>query len=265
MVHTSKFFKTLMFALPMATSIGMINLPLGAQAIPDIWTSVNYKPPAGIGRPGNTEGGATRGNDLENLLNSSVQREVTDDLGKTKLLAIVPPNQYGVTLQAYPEVFVYVGAPDSFAINPVEVEFSVEDGDNNPIYSSSFKIDAYNQVIKLGIPEQAGIAPLKVGDVYKWSLTSYDSLDFDTSQVGGILSRVPMRSDLKLDLTTDWTIAKSYAQGEVWYDAIATLAGVYQENHLDQGVAVDLNNLLKSVGLEIKADNFPSSTQAASL
>ena len=33
-----------------------------------------------------------------------------------------------------------------------------------------------------------------------------------------------MRPDLKLDLTTDWTIAKSYAQGEIWYDAIATLA-----------------------------------------
>lgn len=254
-----------MLTFPLLTSIGMINPPLKAQAIPDIWKSINYKPPAGIGRPRNTEGGATRGNDLENLLSISSERKVTNELGQTKLVALVPPNQYGVTLQAYPEVFVYVGAPDSFAITPVEVEFSVQDADDNPIYSSLFKIDAYNQVIKLGIPEQAGIAPLKVGDVYKWSLTSYDTLDFNNGKVGGLLSRVPMRSDLKLDFTTDWTIAKSYAQGEVWYDAIATLAEVYQENHLDQGVEVDLNNLLKSAGLEIQADNFPSSTQAASL
>lgn len=264
MANPLTLLKTLIFTFPIATSIGITSMPLQAQAIPEIWTSVNYTPPSGIGRPDNTEGGATRGTDFDNIFGDSVQREIKDDEGNMKLLAIVPPNQYGVTLQPYPEVFVYIGPAEQFKFTPLEVDFVVEDSDQNAIYTSSFQVETHNQVIKLGIPNQAGIAPLEVGDIYNWKLTVYDGVSFTSlPQVGGMVSRVPINPELELDLTTDWTIAKSYAQGEVWYDAIATLAEVYQENQLDQGVTIDLNNLLKSVGLNLTAENFPSSTKTA--
>lgn len=257
--------KTLALTIPMVSMLGLYTPTITAQTIPEIWSSSNYKPPAGIGRPSGTEGGATRGTEFDEMLLNDRKRLIRDEDNNAQLIALVPNNQYGVTLRSYPDLFVYIG---SFTQEPDEslyVEFSLTDNSNEEVYFSAFQTQAQNEVIKLDLPTQSGLMPLAMEQPYGWSFKVYDANNLQENyQVGGVIMRVPMTDDLVFDMTTDWTIAKSYAESEIWYDAIATLANTYSQNNLDEGIESDLNNLLRSVNLDISVESFPSETPTAS-
>ena len=61
---------------------------------------------------------------------------------------------------------------------------------------------------------------------------------------------MPWRTTNQISTASLQTQARLYAQSEIWYDAVATLAEIYRDNPNDEVVATDWKTLLQSVGLD---------------
>ena len=220
-----------------AASIALIpNSVLLAEGIPQTWESNEYQPPAFIGTPEGTVGGATRGG----------SRKET-----TSLISLTPNNRFGVTTAAYPTFLVYLPALDQDSFH--YAEFTLLDESGEEIYKVEFQTKISDSIMQVAMPTQLGLAPLEVGKNYRWSFNIYeDSYRWNrNSKTQGWISRVELEEQLaqRLENSSPAVQASLYAENEIWYDAVATLAELYKENPNDPLVASDWKQLLIAVGL----------------
>ena len=225
--------------LMMSLSSFILSSSLLAQTIPKRWESNVYQPKKTIGSPGNLGQGGTRGQVNENT-----------DFTKS-VIPIVPENQFGVTVEAYPTFLVYV--PPITDTSPTHyLEFVLIDENGYEVYVTRFQAMITERIISISLPASAGLSPLEVGKNYKWLFlkTSDNFAISDYLIAEGEIRRVELENLLiqQLDSALPQNRAKLYAQSEIWYDAIAILADLYRENPNE--VRNDWEALLGSVGLD---------------
>jgi hypothetical protein len=223
-----------------------------AQGIPRRWQNRQYKPPTGIGAPRRTEGGGTRSPEMSCPV-----------VGKP-LTALVPGNRFGVTVSAYPEFVVYM--PGSSAESPpLPVEFLLVDKDKNTVYKSVFKTTGNPGILTLRLPQNAGLAPLKIGEDYQWSFSIICQAD-ERSQditVDGWVRRIELDAALKnqLQQASPEQQVELYANAEIWQDALATLIELRRDRPNDVTIAATWQQLLNAADLSNLAQEtlLPSS------
>lgn len=220
-------------------------LPGGTRAIPSRWESNQYQPPEGIGTPMRSEGGGTRGNLPENGENENVNP-----------VPLVPStsDNFGTTVAAYPTFMVYLPSTPSSANKPQQVEFILLNEAGELIYQTTYQTQLSSGVISISLPENAGLPPLEVNENYQWFFSIIpESLAASPTQVAdGWIRRVTPNSQLRnqLEQLSLQEQARLYAENEIWYDAVATLAQAYRTNPGDRSVQADWQQLLTAAGLQ---------------
>ena len=253
-----KLFSGLFLFLTLSLSLAVLPTPqvLLASGIPQRWETNQYKPPAGLGAPSRTTGAGTRG-----------PENSCPVVGKP-LTALLPSNRFGVTVAAYPTFFVYVPtlSPET---PPLPVEFLLEDASGNEVYKANFQTNGKSGIVALNLPSQAGLAPLQVGQDYKWSFSIICQLterSRDISVEGGI-RRVELSSTLKnqLQQASPQKRVELYAEAEIWQDALATLVQLRRDYPTDQAIAQSWTKLMAAAGLDLPQSLLPNSTSARPL
>ncbi|MBE9128240.1 MULTISPECIES: DUF928 domain-containing protein [unclassified Coleofasciculus] len=240
--HFRKFSLALSIQLVLlAGGLAFLQTPrvLLAQGIPQTWEAKEYKPPAGIGAPTRTEPGGTR---------SPVDSCPVN--GKA-LKALVPSNNFGTTVAAYPTFFVYMPASSSGTTLPVE--FVLEDIEDNPIYKTTFDSSGKSGIITLSLPTEVGLAPLKVGQDYKWSFSVMCQSNERSKDlvVEGWVRRVELDPRLATQLAqaSPEQQVDLYSDAEIWHDALAKLVEQRRNNPGDSKVANQWVKLLNAANL----------------
>ena len=212
-----------------------------ATGIPERWENKEYQPSIDIGTPINTQGGGTRG-------------AVRSCLSASKpLKALVPSDNFGTTVAAYPSFLAYMPAL-SPQTPPLSVEFVLEDKNHNEVYKSKFKTSGKSGIVTISLPTQAGLVPLEIGQNYQWSLSIICQPD-DRAQdisVQGLVRRVALNPTLSNQLrqASPQKQVELYAEARLWQDALATLAQLRRDNPNDSAIAADWAKLLRSAALE---------------
>lgn len=172
-----------------------------------------FEPP-NRGMPGRREGGGTRG--------------CWGNPGDRQLAALVPAQNFGYTLDAYPSFFVYV--PDGFAGEAVVAEFLLADAEDEPIYATSYRVIPRTGMVRIDLPKTANLPPLEVGKDYNWQLTLLCDAD-DVSNgltVGGWIQRIEPSAELQAELqaATPEQRPDVLARRGIWYDTLISLAAL---------------------------------------
>lgn len=211
-----------------------------ANGIPQRWEANQYRPPAGLGAPTRTTGAGTRGG-----------LETSCPIVGKPLTALLPSNNFGVTVAPYPTFFVFM--PNLSSQTPPPVEFLLEDAGGNEVYKANFQTNGKSGIIALNLPTQAGLAPLEVGQDYKWSFSIIcQSIERsrDISVEGGI-RRVELNSTLsnQIKQASPQKRVELYAEAEIWQDALATMAQLRRDYPSDQAIAQSWSKLMTAAGL----------------
>lgn len=163
------------------------------------------------------------------------------------LTALVPINNkivWGKTTATHPEFLFYL--PQGSAI-----EFVLQDEADNYVYQTSQDIPQENQgIVRIPIPHTA--TPLETNHTYKWTLfLSCESGSTALVYVQGSIEKAVLDSSIKTQLQTASDLEKSviYARQGIWYDAIALLARLRQDNPNDDQINRMWNELLQQVDL----------------
>lgn len=224
-----------------------------ANGIPQRWETNQYQPPAGLGAPNRTSGAGTRGPATSCPI-----------VGKP-LTALLPSNRFGVTVAPYPTFFVYFPTL-SPQTSTMPVEFLLEDANGNEVYKANFQTNGQAGIIALKLPNQAGLAPLQVGQDYKWSFSMIcQSVERsrDITVEGGV-RRVELNSILsnQIKQASPQKRVELYAEAEIWQDALATLVQLRRDYPNDQAIAQSWSKLMAAAGLDNLAQEslLPNST-----
>lgn len=232
------------FSLTLAVIIGLLGLLQAPQAllasgIPQRWETKAYQPPSGLSTPARTAGAGTRSPG-----NCPV-------IGKP-LTALLPTSRFGVTVADYPTFFVYMPAL-SPQKPPLPVEFLLQDKSGNEIYKASFQTNGRSGIIALNLPNKAGLAPLEIGEDYKWSFSiiCQSSDRSNDLNVEGWVRRVELNPTLgtKLQQASPQQQVELYAEAEIWQDALATLVQLRRNNPNDATIAASWQKLMNAAGL----------------
>lgn len=219
----------------------MSAITVSAQNVPAIWEAPRYQPPAGLEAPGNLSQGGTRSG--------------SNVLAQKSLLPLVPQdNHFGVTTEAYPSILVYVG--DNFERSDVNtLEFLLLDEGGEEVYCARFSVELQEQVLRIDLPEYAGLAPLVEGKDYLWLLEGFTE-DFSLSETlfaHGWIRRVAPSASLTSELasvkSSEDTI-NAYINDGVWYDAIAKLEEGFVGGTAADNIVEKWDALLQSAGVQ---------------
>lgn len=199
---------------------------------------------------GNLESGAARGkcNSDNQPINLTPLLPLTRSDGKVQ---VYPAS----TVSDHPKLFVHI---PQLTAQEAQANFLVLNQTGSEIiYEETFAVSGTPGVVEFSIP--ANTAALEVGKTYKWSVEVVcDPNDSDSSgnlAVNGVIQRVEASANL-VDIEK---VAQSdrplvYAQADIWYDAVATLAELRQKQPNNSTFVEDWSDLLKSVNLDPIAD-----------
>ncbi|MEP0910980.1 DUF928 domain-containing protein [Leptolyngbya sp. GB1-A1] len=200
-----------------------------------------YVPPD-RGLPGRREGGGTRGGCA---------------LTQPTLTALIPSQNFGLTVQEHPTFFWYV--PQT---NATTAEFVLMDG-NQTVYETTIALPKTPGILQVSLPIDGTVPPLTIGKDYQWYFSIICNADDRSGDLltRGWVQRQALTPDLAAKLAQVPVVDRStaYAAAGIWYDAIATLADLKQspssaETQPSQLLKERWNTLLESVGLEAFAD-----------
>lgn len=202
-----------------------------------------YTPPA-PGLPGRREAGGTRGS------GNCIDHSQLDD---SQLVALMPIDNYGRTLSGYPTLFWRVPSNQAEAI-----ELVLFDEADNEIYRTILQITGEAGIVSLALPAHAGMPPLEVDALYRWSFSLIcDSADRSADlYTEGWLHRVEPAPDLaaEIEAAAESDRPSIYAAAGLWHDALSAIAEQRRTNPEDEAAAARWRNLLESVGLGAVAD-----------
>ncbi|WP_171843611.1 DUF928 domain-containing protein [Nostoc sp. NIES-3756] len=196
---------------------------------------IRFKPPK-TGAPTNRTGGASRRGDTCNTNNKSLK-------------ALLPENNFGLTIEEYPTFFVYIPASSAHLI---EFELYEQDA-NEPLYKTIFKVPDAPGIVSFSLPNNQTLLPLEVGKNYRWFLSLKCNLQ-DSSEnlyVQGSVQRIQPNTNLmrQLEKATPRDRLNIYAQAGIWHDTLTKLAELRRAHPDDKTLATDWTQLLESVGL----------------
>lgn len=156
------------------------------------------------------------------------------------------PPRSGLTVSASPQFFIY--SPQTTAST---AEFVLKDENEEDIYRNTFPISGSAKTLVIRLPESVN---LEVNRSYHWYFSIVcdpDNLSKNVD-INAWTQRVAVNPALANELENADTLTQSglYAQTGIWYDAIAILAQMRQENSDDAIAAENWQNLLNSAGLQ---------------
>lgn len=246
-------------SLSLLTLVGGAFVPqLSVMAQPShsegIQISMAFEPPPGEGMPSRTAGGGSRGQTL------AVMQGMT---ATPPLMALVPAfytqpngtetNIKGLTLTATPTFFFYVPQ-----IPAKEAAFSLKDENNNDIYQTRLAIPNQPGIVSITLPKDT--PELKIGQTYRWSFgVIYNDEKTEEPKVvfvSGEVKRTEPDAALKAKLQQAEPLKKAeiYAENGIWFESLATLAQLRQNQPTNETLTKQWNDLLQSVGLEAVAN-----------
>jgi hypothetical protein len=194
--------------------------------------------PPDNGMPGRREGGGTRGG-------CATQQPA--------LTALIPKTNLGLTMQDYPTFFWYI-PPNTAAA----AEFVLLDQNNAEVYTAMVPLTHQAGVVQVSLPTDGTVPPLETGSLYHWYFSLIcDPLDRSADQfTDGWVQRTHPSEALTQQLATAPDSAKFalYSEAGIWYDAIATLAALRQQQPENAEFTQQWQTLLESVGLAAIAD-----------
>ncbi|MBE9070658.1 DUF928 domain-containing protein, partial [Leptolyngbya cf. ectocarpi LEGE 11479] len=196
--------------------------------------------PADISFSGNRTGSASRGASLIE-----------------GLTALVPETNYGRTTKPYPTIFIYLPEEGQFNQDLV-IEFYLRDEQGELKHAENRAYPEQNGILGIPFEELENIAPLEVGKRYQWHISVRSASDDDVLYLSGWIHRVePTSSEahsMEISLEEQSYV---YAREEIWYDALAILIKLRQQDSTNLRYLAALQALLESVGLEyVDIDNF---------
>ncbi len=242
-----------LITIPLIISVGVGNLmitsgpTLAQPKVPQRWESKTYKAPTNLGTTARREPAGTRGG----CLNPNPDK---------KLTALVPINSYGVTTSAYPTLFFYV--PSVQANQSATLNFSLVDDTGDTVeeisvYKSTILTNSKGGIVAITLPKDGGIKPLEMNKDYLWKMSLACGTESDAGQnfVQGRIRRIALKPSLKNKLNQVKAIEKVgvYAESEIWFDALATLAEVRRNNPGDANAYNSWKQLLQAVKLDVIA------------
>lgn len=239
-VQSSRFIT---LALAMILGIA-INAPVQVQAQLRSSSLSNklenaFRPPNDLDTPGDTQGAATRGgckNEAQPIL--------------------LVPGSGGRTIAEHPTVFWYMPSTSASSL-----EIVLQDANNNVVYSTQYELAKSTGgnasaagLMSLTIPASASVAPLKVGQKYRWELALICNA-VDRSKdivVEGKIERVAPAPTLerRLQQATHQERIALYADAQLWYETVDALVDLRRSSPNDIDLADAWNTLFNSVGLE---------------
>lgn len=162
---------------------------------------------------------------------------------RTTANQITETHVWGQTTQSNPTLWFFIpSAPPG-----TELEFSLQDRQEQDIYRSSITTPTQLGVISIKLPSSQ--PPLQLGRDYRWTLKARvpcDNAEPTRVHVDGWISRVNLAVRDKDSYT--------YATQGIWYDAVTSLAQQRLQKHNDPDLKQDWIDLLKSVNLNQIAD-----------
>lgn len=200
-----------------------------AQPIPT--GGVNFTPPRGDA-PRETRGAASRG--------SSCQT------GDAKCFALLMPLQAaGRTLSERPTFMAYIPAD----IAP-EAMFTLEDEAGNVRYRTRVAIPTQGGVIQVKLPDTA--PALELDKTYKWGMVLRvgGQIRADSPNISSYIKRVAPAESLPVHLSTpSLEQAAFFGANGLWYDTLATLAELRQQQPQNQTVLASWSKVLEAAEL----------------
>lgn len=173
------------------------------------------------------------------------------------LTALMPASNWGATVAASPEFWVYVPyTPEQVPVG----EFVLQDADRNDLYRAAFQLPETPGLVAITLPETAPELPLEQS--HRWYVSLYCDADQASSPVfvQGWVERKRAVAGLEAQLAAaDRPAYRVYAENGLWFDAIATLAEQRQEP-VSPSLAADWEQLLSANGVDLDLpDNLPFS------
>lgn len=194
-----------------------------------------FEPGVGGGAPGRREGGGTRSGACP--------------VSAKTLTALIPAQNSGVTVSAYPTLLFYVPP----ITGNLPLEFVLQDEQGNEVYSSTLKATGQGGIITVALPENAGLPALKEGKSYHWffSMVCNERDRGADIFVEGWIRRVAPNAQLEQELKTakGVQIPQAYRKQGIWYDTAASLAELYRNDPTNVQLSAAWADLLKAVGL----------------
>ncbi|MDY6940145.1 MAG: DUF928 domain-containing protein [Cyanobacteriota bacterium] len=198
---------------------------------------VDFSPP-NAEAPASTTGGASRG------WGTCIE---PDD----NLVALMPPSNLGLTLEAHPTIWLYV--PESSA-DTLELVLNREDG--TEVLRKTTVMPQESGIISLTLNE-SDLPALEIGKDYRWYASILCSETdrsgnaivegwvkrIDDSTLRDKLARAEVENHLQL-----------YAEAGIWYETLATLVHLRRTQPDNAEVLSSWEQLMQSVGLEAIAD-----------
>jgi len=212
-----------------------------------------FEPPSGSGAPVQTTGGGRRDGGkcrtiqtLETL--QTLEPSVANQYSLEKLLvALIPPNNWGLTFADRPTFFFYIPKTSAKA-----VEFVLEDDDLNRVATINRSVKETPTIVSLTPDETT--PTLATGQEYQWALSLVCGAEGELRDplVTGRVRRIQPDPALasKLQTATQVEQVKLYAASGIWYEAVTTLARLQRTQPNDPRLASSWTELLRSVGLE---------------
>lgn len=231
--------RTCVFAsLLLTTSLG-----LGAEllASPKAEARIPFNPPstgAPIGRGGASRGDATC--------------SPTPSVFSRQFIPLTPAqSNSGLTVRPHPTLLAYV--PPSSASTAF---FSLKDENGRIHYQTTVPLSK-GGVVKITIPQSA--RPLALGKQYSWGLAVLCSGELGPNSpfVTSWIQRVPPSAQMAAHLSQSASIEQAtlYGTQGIWYDTLATLFTLKQQQPGDVNLRSTWRDLLSAVGLsEVAAE-----------
>jgi hypothetical protein len=186
---------------------------------------------------GRSRGGSVRG------------RCVAPERADTRLTALIPNTNLGLTISAYPTFWFYIPYQRTDDINTAE--FMLLDADRRPVLTKS---------VLVNLPETPGIVrfslspsaqPLDIGQEYNWHFSINCSLRHPSRNPGvsGWVRRVAEPPELAARLNTlpDQQHYLAYAEHEIWYEVLTELSQYRDRYPEDWSVMLQSMNLPEAV------------------
>lgn len=252
-----------LFFIPMA--LGQNRPPQDiSNRLPDQWESSEFRPPSNIGSPRSTQSGGRRNPNSRCI-----------DSGQLLPTALVPLSGFGITQEPYPQISWYL--PPSTA---EAVEILIFNEQDQEIYSTWYSLKSTSpaqpvsvnplpnqaldkgKIMSLQIPPHAGINPLEIGKLYYWEVSLICDMNNRTRDVptGGYIQRIAPNTGLNAQLkqVSPPEQAVLYANARLWYETLALVVKMQQQNPQDPALAGNINTvwakLLSSAGLDQVAE-----------
>ena len=200
-------------------------------------TVIRFDPPAG-GAPGETKGGASRG---EMACATATSRD-------TPQIVLFTPasSNYGLTTSGHPTFLMYV--PPSSAQTAF---FSIKDTKGQVHYRQTFSVPQQGGILRLKLPDS--IEPLALNQSYEWGMVLMcdGKLRPDSPFASGWIQRIELTTavNARLQKQTAMEQAATYGSTGIWYEMISTIADLKQQKPQDPAIRESWTQILDSAGL----------------